>query len=384
MLSDQHPASGTDPSETTEKAGPAAVARPRARPISSYALLDRPLSGRGVFRIVDPRLRHKDQLESLVTALREGASISNLEGKATGTTSVVEMNGFRYFIEPTYALGVEELTTLLALSAIAKMNHRNGYKYEATRAASVRRLPQRRMQASLLKEISRDVLRSRLQAKGPAWQSGEYLEARGSIYALMTECGLSRGQKNYVRTLASLLRLSRVGYTNLGRSGSNSINLQSGENLIYFEYDGATNDFIVWLNARLTSALISSRLSLDAGVSVDLAEYRQLRDGARIIHCHLSEALRASSDPRKGPTRYSPEDLAEMLYGPAADVKPDTRARQRNRAITAALQLNVLKPAWEVLEVRDKVAGHREPVVVAVDLYHRDVRSPEAKGSPDR
>lgn len=380
MLIDQDPASNADASGATEKSG--RTGSSRAHPISSYAYLDRPLSGRGVFRIVDPRLRHKDQLESLVTALRDNTSVNNLEGKATGTTCIVELRGHRYLIEPTYALGVEELTTLLALNAIAKMNHKNAARYEAIREASKRRLPQRRMQASLLKEISRETLRSRLQAKGPAWSPGEYLEARGSINALLTECGLTRGKKNYVRTLASLLRLSRVGYTNLGRVGSNSLHLQSGENLIYFEYDGDTNDFVVWLNARLTSALISSRMTSDSGVSVDLEEYRQLRDGARIIHCHLSEAQPGTLDLQKPATRYSTEDLAEMVYGPATDVKPDTRGKQRIRAVAAALQLNVLKPAWEVAEVREKIPGHKDPAVVAVLVHHRSNRVPESRTQP--
>lgn len=351
------------PSAASKEAkGRARTPRTPAAIVTSYTRMDRPLSRSGIFRMPDPAVRKREQTQ-LEAILQHGVmppaaaiSVRSADAVTTGSMASVDHDGRRYLVDSTYTLGPEELITLLAVCALTGMAYHGKAKYEAVRQKAKRHIVERLIQADLLDGLERDNAANQLGGTGDEWRAGDYLRIKTTVHTLLRECGLATGGSSYWRMVASLIRLSRVAYCDLGAIGGNRTRIRTGEQLLRVSIPEAgegEEGITLVLNSKLTQIVLRQGADAD-GFFVDMGEVRRLRDGARIVHFRLSARVTAGSAQTIPVT-----ELVEWAYGPSP-CSPSAACNRRKRAAASLMQVGTL-PGWIVGEATAYSKAYKTP-----------------------
>ena len=288
--------------------------------MTTFSRLDRPLTCSTMFRMHPPSIRgHERQaLETVAKKAlnREGAdelSAARVSLTGTGYVEEIEDGAGGLLLQTQYTLGSEELMVLLALMALAGMGLHHGDRYKAVRGRAKVKLPAR-------------TINVRRAANGD-------VEGELSLNCLVTEIGQSCTTKNRLRAVVGLVRLAGVTCLDLGRAGRPS-KLRTGPRLLDFSYtpNPATGkrELTFKLSSRLTLAVLQKTAREGDAVRVEMDEARQLSDGARILHAHLTAAVPCNRDGAV----IALSDMARWIYGP----DPSAACRTRAKIAAAAIQ----------------------------------------------
>lgn len=275
-----------------------------------------------MFRMHSPLIRGQEQtvLETVARKAlnREGAAdlpAARVTLTRTGYVEEIEDRAGGLLLQTQYTLGSEELMLLLALIALAGMGLHNGDRYQTERDRAKVKLPARTI--NVRRAPNGDV------------------EGELSLNCLVTESGQSCTTKNRLRAVVGLVRLAGVTCLDLGKTGRPS-KLHTGPRLLEFSYtpNPATEkrELAFKLSSRLTAAVLQRTARDGDAVRVAMGEARQLSDGARILHTHLTAVVPHSQDG----TVVALSDMARWIYG------PDPSAACRTRAKIAATAIQTL------------------------------------------
>jgi Replication protein C (RepC) len=319
----------------SRKGGRRGCRRPPVQ-MTRYARLDKAIAGSGIFRQVGER------------AAKSLPQQPSLFGDAlNGIRIPVEHNGRLLTITSAYHLGVDDLAIYLALCAVGGLVHSSQTpQAQARKAAS--RAPERLLEGGMLDFLPREVAAARLQAHGDEWAAARYITYRTTRHTVLTEAGLSPNGSAYRRLTDSLQRLHAVTYTDHGPIGANSTRITSGECLLFFSIDDATEEMEVMLSARLSRAILEPGY-----VDVSMEDARNLSEPALLLLVRLCNLTRISGDA----VPLEIDDLADLIYGsplrtalesPEDVLKTQNLRRVHRARAKAALREIGALPLWSI------------------------------------
>lgn len=310
--------------------------------LTTFARTPRPLACSTIFRMYPTSIRSAEQAALEAVAMRfldrdSTADLASPHVSLRGTGYIEEIDDGRggLLIQAQYTLGPEELLLLLAVLALAGMVLHNGDRYEAVRSRARTKLPRR-------------TIRIRRAPNGD-------VEGELSLNCLVAEMGLSETSKNRLRAMVSLARLAGVTCLDLGGPGRHR-DLSTGPRLLTFRYtpnpETKRRELEFSLSSRLTEAVIQKSARDGDAVRVAMGEARQLSDGARILHTHLSAVVTQAHEG----TVIALSDIAAWIYG------PNPTSTHRKRAKEAAAAIRTLDH-WAVEDAKHPARGKAPPEI---------------------